>query len=94
MMDFLKNIALNCEQATQLAEKKRENKLSWSEGLGLRIHLGYCSLCRLFIAQSELLAKAAKLFSQRLESEQSLFSMDSARKNEITQEVERELKND
>ena len=94
MMEFLKNIALNCEQATQLAEKKRENKLSWSEGLGLRIHLSYCSLCRLFIAQSELLAKAAKLFSQRLESEQSLFSMDSARKNEITQEVERELKND
>ena len=91
MMEFLKNIAINCEQATLLAEKRRASKLSWSEGLGLHIHLGYCSLCRLFIAQSDLLGRAAKLFSQKVESGQLPFKLNSNLKMELAKKLEQEI---
>ena len=87
MMGFLKNIAINCEQATQLAEKSLEGKLSWSESLGFRIHLHYCSLCRLFVAQTEWLSRAAKLLSQKVESEKVLFPLSNSRKTEMATQI-------
>lgn len=55
---------MNCREATLVAQKKIEGKVSTSEQLGLWLHLAMCSLCRLFNQQTELISKeAAKLNS-------------------------------
>ena len=64
-MSFFDKIWIGCKQATYLNEKKREGKLSFAEGLGLSIHLLYCSFCKLFFKQMEFLEKQAKRFDER-----------------------------
>jgi predicted anti-sigma-YlaC factor YlaD len=37
---------LTCKQASYLASKKLDGKLTWYENTGLWLHLAMCSLCR------------------------------------------------
>ncbi|MES2621898.1 MAG: hypothetical protein V4615_13695 [Bacteroidota bacterium] len=57
---------MSCSEATLAAQKRSEGKLSISDRLGLWLHLAACSLCRLFVKQSEIIAShASKLGEQQ-----------------------------
>lgn len=90
-MGLIANIQLNCEQVTYLSEKKIAGVLTWSEWIGLRIHLRYCVLCRLFVEQSEILSNAAKLLSKKTDSAQPLFTLDPKRKQEMSVQIAHEI---
>ena len=51
---FKKNV-FNCKQATLLALKKEEGKISIAERVKLFYHLSYCSYCRNFVKQSSII---------------------------------------
>ncbi|MEO5999657.1 MAG: hypothetical protein ABIN89_22870 [Chitinophagaceae bacterium] len=53
----------NCKQATMLALKKEENKISLFERMKLAYHLHYCDPCKRFIKQSEIINNAGKKFN-------------------------------
>ena len=54
---------LNCHDATFLMSQRRERKLSFSELMKLRLHVGMCSGCAKFEHQLPQLAEAAKAFA-------------------------------
>ena len=37
---------LTCKEASYLASKKLDEKLTWRESLGFRLHIMVCGLCR------------------------------------------------
>ena len=37
---------LTCKEASYLASKKLDEKLTWRESLGFRLHIMVCDLCR------------------------------------------------
>ena len=63
-MNFLEILKMNCRQATCLHSKQQDGKLSFAEKMGLKIHLAYCSLCRLFFAQLDLAEKQTQQLSR------------------------------
>ena len=64
MSDF-KNIIYNCRQATFLIEKRMLSKLTFKEGIELRVHLMGCGACTLYVKQSQ---KINELLKQLLKS--------------------------
>ena len=40
---------LTCKEASHLASKAMDNKLTWRERLGLGLHIAMCSLCRRYV---------------------------------------------
>lgn len=51
---------MTCKEATYLNELKKDGKLSFSQRMGLWVHLLYCNLCRRFVKQSAMLDEQAK----------------------------------
>lgn len=88
-MSLFEALKMNCKGATYLHEKEKEDKLSFTEILGLRIHLAYCSLCRLFFKQLDELEKRTHKLSQ---SEQTDFPLNAEAKEKMKQAFEQELK--
>lgn len=88
-MHLFEALKMTCKDASYLHGKKKEGNLSFTEMLGLKIHLLYCSLCRLFFKQLDELEKQTHRFSQ---SEKTIASLDSSSKEKMKQAVEQELK--
>jgi hypothetical protein len=59
-MTLLESIKMNCHQATALVQKKAEGKITFSERVGLFVHLSFCSLCKLFFVQTEMISKQVR----------------------------------
>lgn len=53
----MKNLMLNCKQATMLIIKNEESKLPLGLKIRLEIHLYLCKLCKLFVRQSKFISK-------------------------------------
>lgn len=88
-MSQLKKIIYNCKQATFLIEKKLIYKLTFREGIELRIHLYGCSVCKLFDKQSHMLnAMVKQLFSNSTHTETRL---DDNFKQDLQNLIEEEL---
>jgi hypothetical protein len=81
-MSFFDKIWIGCKQATYLNEKKKEGKLSSAEGLGLWIHLLYCSFCKLFFRQMEFLERRVKRMPE------NRFSLSEERKASMKKTIE------
>lgn len=58
---------LNCHDATFLISQSRERKLTFSERMKLRLHVGMCSGCTNFERQLPRLADAAKVYAAHSE---------------------------
>lgn len=56
-MSILYILKMNCKEATYLHEKGKESKLSFSEKVGLKLHLLFCSICKLFYKQMDEVSK-------------------------------------
>ncbi len=55
-----KLLNITCKEATLLLCKKEQNALSFFEMIKLRLHMGICSMCRLFEKQSLFIKINAK----------------------------------
>ncbi len=51
---------LNCYEASSLISQAQERRLSLSERMKLRLHLGVCHACRNFATDAPVLGKAAR----------------------------------
>src|ERR1041385_6257702 len=74
---------VTCKQATALAQRKSEKKISLTERLGLFVHLSYCSLCRLFFSQSELILHEASVLGQAGQGKKSAPPLTASGKMKI-----------
>ncbi|HWB62179.1 MAG TPA: hypothetical protein VG603_01625 [Chitinophagales bacterium] len=87
-MGLFNKIWIGCKQATFLHEKKREGKLAFPDRLGLFIHLLYCSFCRLFVRQSEMLEK----HTHTLGENESRYQLSTEKKALLQKLVESETR--
>lgn len=66
-MTLFESLRMTCLQATALAQKKEESKLLFSERAGLRLHLSFCSVCKLFFEQTSLIGREVALHHHELQ---------------------------
>ena len=88
------NLLLNCREATAFVEKKRDGKLTLSENLGLSFHLFVCGVCKLFYLQVAQIDKMVQLFSQKIEKDETIWTLEPSRKASISKAFEEELQKD
>jgi len=87
MIYLFKKIVFNCKQATQLALKREERKLSIMESIRLSYHLFYCGPCRKFIKQSRLINRIGKELAQTIFN-RPRFPLSEERKQSIQQQID------
>ena len=90
-MALKEKILMNCESATALVEKKRDKELGLAERIGLWIHLGYCSFCKLFYTQSKILDDSAKAYADKVSNAQKSYKLNPERKAEIARAFNAEI---
>jgi len=88
-MNLFQAFKMSCRDATYLHGKQKEGKLPFTEAVGLKIHLLYCSLCRLFFKQLDKLEEQAHIFSH---NDQSTSTLNSASKEKMQRALTDELK--
>jgi len=89
-MSYLNKIIYNCKQATFLIEKKQLKRLSFREGIELRIHLAGCGVCVLYNKQSVAINEMVQqLFQASLKSE---LKLDDAFKTDLQARIEAGLR--
>jgi hypothetical protein len=90
-MSYLNKIIYNCKQATFLIEKKQIKRLSFREGIELRIHLAGCGMCQLYSKQSRIINDMVQqLFHDSLKNE---LKLDDAFKADLQARIETGLGN-
>lgn len=55
---------LTCKEASHLASKAMEAKLSWRERLGLSLHLAMCAVCRRYVRDMKKLRRKCREIGQ------------------------------
>lgn len=88
-MNLFEALKMTCKDASYLHEKRKEGKLSLTEMIGLRVHLLYCSLCRLFFKQLDTLEEYTHHFSQ---SDKPVTTLDTATKEKMKHALAEELR--
>lgn len=53
---------LSCKEASRLISERMDRRLSLSERIGLRLHVGICDACTRFTSQVQFLRRALKAF--------------------------------
>ena len=90
-MNHLKKVIYNCKQATLLIEKKQLTKLSFRESIELRIHLGGCSMCKLYNKQSHMISTMVLRLYHDSMLRTSEAKLDEAFKKDLQDRIENEL---
>jgi len=88
-MNLFQAFKMSCRDATYLHGKEKEGKLSFSESLGLKVHLLYCNLCRLFFTQLDELEKHAHHYSH---SDKTSSTLDATAKEKMQHALDEEMK--
>lgn len=88
-MNLFQAFKMSCRDAAYLHGKQKEGKLSFSETLGLKAHLFYCSLCRLFFTQLDQLEKHTHYYSH---SDNPSSTLDATAKEKMQQALAEEMK--
>lgn len=64
---------LTCKEASLLASKQMDVKLTWRERIALRLHVGMCDLCSRYLKD----LKKLRMFLQKAGATDALGSLDS-----------------
>lgn len=88
MKRLMQKLFLSCERATMLEEKRREEGLSFREGLQLRMHLGMCATCRSYKALSQKMDRL--LYGRFRSGDQGECKMPEERKEALMKEMGRD----
>jgi hypothetical protein len=62
---------ITCKEATTFISLKEERKLSLSQQIQLWLHLGICSLCKLFYRQNKIIIQQAAKLHEHTQAELS-----------------------
>ena len=68
-MNYLHKLLHGCHEASFLATRRREERLTLSQRFFVRMHLLLCDCCTQFVRQSERIETALHHFSSRLEQQ-------------------------
>ncbi|HEB56359.1 MAG TPA: zf-HC2 domain-containing protein [Gammaproteobacteria bacterium] len=71
---------LTCKQATELASKSLDKKLSFRQRIELRLHLLMCRQCRNYLAQLHILRRAARQMARSVEKGQQQLSSEARKR--------------
>ena len=93
-MGIKNKILISCKTATELVVQKSDRRLSTTERFGLWLHFAYCGFCALFADQTKLVDEGAKLYSQKIQSEQKAYKLNPLKKAEINKSIQDQLKED
>jgi len=88
---FLHSIFHSCEQATLLAVKKEEGRLTPAEKAGLFFHLLICSFCRRFVKQSRRLQKMGQSCHEQMHDHPAPFTLSPESQARMQEEIEKHL---
>ncbi|BAV08852.1 hypothetical protein SAMN05421788_101304 [Filimonas lacunae] len=80
------NTIPSCQQATLLAMKKEEGKISRAEKWKLFFHLLYCHVCRRFIRQMRRMNTLSENMHQHLQ-QQPPFTLSASAKEKMQQQL-------
>ncbi len=61
-MGYFNKILNNCNEASLLALKSKEDKISLKEKFEMKFHIYFCRCCQNFIKQSEKIDESLKAF--------------------------------
>ncbi len=86
-MFLFKKTAYNCKEATRLALKKDEGKISLLERFRLYYHLRFCDPCHGFIKQSHIINEAGAQLNDTIFKE-PLFTLSEERKKDIQHQLD------
>lgn len=85
-MKTMSKIMMSCKKATELVERKHENKLSLKDGFQLKLHLLMCKTCNAYAKQSKILNKLLhKFFMNKDELEQGLIKNEKLKAKIISE---------
>lgn len=73
---------LSCKEASHLASKDMDVKLSWRERMGLMLHLSMCRLCRRYLSD----LKQMRLLMTRLGKQEDALLPESVKLSEQSRE--------
>lgn len=73
---------LTCKEATRLASKAMDAKLTWHERVGLSLHLLICVLCRRYVED----LKQLRVILRRIEPSNDQFVPHSIRLSSLSRE--------
>jgi len=62
---------ITCKEATTFISLKEERKLSVKQQIQLWLHLGICSLCKLFYRQNKIITQHAARLQEHTQAELS-----------------------
>ncbi|SHM75266.1 hypothetical protein [Chitinophaga sp. CF418] len=88
-MSQLKDIIYNCKKATSLIERKQIGRLTLREHVELRIHLAFCSVCRIFRRQSIAINRMVKILFN--DAQERGTKLDDAFKKSLQERIEDKL---
>ncbi len=86
IMNFL---MLSCRKATELVEKKLDNKLNIIEKIQLYLHTRMCDACRLYEKQSKFIDEALK---KHLNGSVQMINEKKTLSNKIKEKIIRNIK--
>lgn len=76
-------VKVTCQEANHICDKNQYREASFWEKVRLNIHLIYCRACRKYTARNMKLTKAMK--------NPEVKTMDSAAKNDLKAQLEKEM---
>ncbi|PSL30933.1 hypothetical protein [Chitinophaga ginsengisoli] len=88
-MSQLKEIIYNCKKATSLIERKEIGRLTLRESVELKIHLAFCSVCRIFRRQSITINSMVKMLFNDAQQRQT--KLDDTFKKSLQERIEDKL---
>ncbi len=94
MMVFMSKRMMPCDEASFLMSKKYEEKITFKERYGLKMHLLSCYLCRRYEKQLGQLNSVVTDFRNNCEHQGCQHAMPAEAKVKTTQLVNKELKAD
>jgi hypothetical protein len=80
---------LTCKETSQLISQSHERRLTFSERLGLRIHLFVCGACSEFRHQMKLLHEAARRIAEERETAGVAAPLPAAARERIRERLAR-----
>lgn len=69
---------LTCKEASLLASKQMDVKLTWRERIALRLHVGMCDMCNRYLKD----LKKLRMFLQKAGATDALGSLDTYKLSE------------
>lgn len=91
LLSFLHRMIHSCEDATFLAVKKEEGRLTSREKTKLFFHLFICGICRRFVKQSRRLQKLGQSCHEKMHDHPAPFTLAPETQARMQEEIAKHL---